>query len=50
MCTKIAIWNDPDDEVLECKCEPGNSSDPYAVAVLKEINGADNIKYSFGLE
>ena len=38
------IWNDPDcDEVLECKREPGNSSDPYAVAVLKEITGADTV-------
>ena len=37
------IWNDSDDEVLECKCEPGNSSDPYAVAVLKEITGADTV-------
>ena len=38
------IWNDPDcDEVLECNCEPGNSSDPYAMAVLKEITGADTV-------
>ena len=38
------IWSDPDDEaVLECKCKPGNSSDPYAVAVLKEITGADTV-------
>ena len=41
------IWNDPDcDEELECKCEPGNSSDPYTMAVLKEITGAiDNRDY-----
>ena len=32
------IWSDPDDEaVLECKCKPGNSSDPYALAVLKRL-------------
>ena len=34
------VWNGPsDNEELECKCEPGNSSDPYAVAVMKEITG-----------
>ena len=38
------IWNDPDcDEVHECKREPGNSSDPYTVAELKEITGADTV-------
>ena len=31
------------DEVLECKREPGNFSDPYAVAKLKEITGADTV-------
>ena len=34
------IWTDPDyDEELECVREPGNSSDPYAVAVKREISG-----------
>ena len=34
------IWTDPDyDEELECVREPGNSSDPLAVAVKKEISG-----------
>ena len=28
---------------LKCKREPGNSSDPYAVAVLKEITGANTV-------
>ena len=27
------------DEELECVCEPGNLSDPYVVAVKKEISG-----------
>ena len=34
------ICTDPDyDEELECVCEPGNLSDPYVVAVKKEISG-----------
>ena len=34
------IWDDPSvDEELWCKCEPGNPSDPYTVAVIKEITG-----------
>ena len=34
------IWDDPSvDKELWCKCEPGNSSDPYAMAVIKEITG-----------
>jgi len=34
------IWDDPSvDEELWCKHEPGNPSDPYAVAVIKEIIG-----------
>ena len=36
------IWDDPSiDEELWCKREPGNPSDPYAVAVIKEIVGDD---------
>ena len=27
------------DEELECVCEPGNLSDPYMVAVKREISG-----------
>ena len=38
------IWNNSlDDEELECKREPGNSSDPYTVAVMKEITGANTV-------
>ena len=34
------IWNDPIiSEELWCQCEPGNSHDPYAVAVKKRIGG-----------
>ena len=40
MCSKTYIYTDPDyDEELECVCEPGNLSDPYMVAVKKEISG-----------
>ena len=39
------IWNDPlDDEELECKCEPGNSSDPYAVAVMESTQLLDQLE------
>ena len=32
------IWTDPDyDEELECVREPGNSSDPLAVAVKRDF-------------
>jgi len=34
------IWDDPSvDKELWCKRKPGNPSDPYAVAVIKEITG-----------
>ena len=34
------LCTDPDyDEELKCVCEPGNLSNPYAVAVKKEISG-----------
>ena len=38
------IWNDPIiGEELGCEREPGNSHDPYAVAVKKAIGGSDRI-------
>ena len=40
----MIIWNDPIvGEELFCEREPGNSSDPYAVAVKKQISGEDKI-------
>ena len=34
------MYTDPDyDKELECVCKPGNLSDPYMVAVKKEISG-----------
>ena len=29
------VWSPVEGEELECEREPGNSSDPYAVAVMK---------------
>lgn len=40
----LMIWSDPIiGEELWCEREPGNSSDPYAVAVKKQISGEDKI-------
>ena len=40
----MMIWSDPIvGEELCCEREPGNSSDPYAVAVKKQISGEDKI-------
>jgi len=38
------IWNNPlIGEELPCERKPGNSHDPYAVAVKKEIGGRNQI-------
>ena len=38
------IWSDPIvGEELFCECHPGNSSDPYAITVKKQISGEDKI-------
>ena len=38
------VWNDPIvGEELYCEREPGNSCDPCAMAVKKQINGEEKI-------